>query len=63
MNYSKFSKEQLVNLLRYSENEFLEMIELAEDAKEKAESEYEKEYEAGRIKAYRHALKIVRGND
>ena len=63
MNYSKFSKEQLVNLLRYSENEFLEMIELAEDGKSKSETRYEKEYEAGRIRAYRHALKIVRGND
>ena len=63
MNYRKYDKELLINLLTYSENAFLEMIKLAEDAKEKAESEYEKEYESGRIRAYRHALKIVRGND
>ena len=50
-------------LLKYSENAFIEMIKIAEDAKVKAESKYEQEYEAGRIRAYRHALKIVRGND
>lgn len=63
MNYKKYDKELLVNILTYSENAFLEMIKLAEDAKAKAESKYEQEYEAGRIRAYRHALKIVRGND
>lgn len=63
MNYSNYSKEQLVMLLKYSENAFIEMIKIAEDAKVKAESKYEQEYEAGRIRAYRHALKIVRGND
>ena len=38
MNYRRYDKELLVNLLTYSENAFLEMIKLAEDAKEKAEN-------------------------
>lgn len=63
MKYDNLSKEQLVSLLKYSENAFIEMVELAEDAKAKAESEYERQYQSGRIRAYQHALKIVRGND
>ena len=63
MKYDKLSKEQLVSLLTYSENAFLELIELAEDAKSKAESEYERQYQSGRVRAYQHALKTVRGND
>ena len=63
MNYSKYSKEQLASLLQYTESTFISMIELAEDAKEKAESEYERQYQSGRIRAYQHALKTVRGND
>ena len=63
MKYDNLSHEQLVSLLQYSENAFLELIELAEDAKSKAESEYERQYQSGRIRAYQHALKIVRGND
>ncbi|MGM9561309.1 MAG: hypothetical protein ACI3WT_03555 [Phascolarctobacterium sp.] len=63
MKYDKLPKEQLESLLCYSENAFLELIELAEDAKAKAENEYERRYQSGRIRAYQHALKIVRGND
>ena len=63
MKYDNLSHEQLVSLLKYSENAFIELIELAEDAKSKAESEYERQYQSGRIRAYQHALKIVRGND
>lgn len=63
MNYSKYSKEQLVMLLNYSENAFIEMVKIAEDAIKKSETKYEKEYEEGRLRAYQHALKIVRGND
>ena len=63
MNYSKYSKEQLAMLLQYTESTFISMIKLAEDAKAKAESEYERQYQSGRIRAYQHALKTVRGND
>lgn len=63
MNYNRLSHEQLVSLLKYSENAFIEMIDLAEDAKAKSESEHERQYQSGRIRAYQHALKIVRGND
>lgn len=63
MKYDKLSKEQLVSLLKYSENAFIEMIELAADAKAKSESEYDRQYQSGRIRAYQHALKTVRGND
>ena len=63
MKYDKLPKEQLESLLCYSENAFIEMIELAEDAKAKSESEHERQYQSGRIRAYQHALKIVRGND
>lgn len=63
MNYSKYSKEQLASLLQYTESTFISMIILAEDAKAKAESEYERQYQSGRIRAYQHALKTVRGND
>lgn len=63
MKYDKLSKEQLVSLLKYSENAFIEMIEIAEDAQSKSTSDKEKHYQAGRIRAYQHALKIVRGND
>lgn len=63
MNYSKYSKDQLVMLLNYSENAFIEMVKIAEDAIKKSETKYEKEYEEGRMRAYQHALKIVRGND
>ena len=63
MNYLKYSKEQLASLLQYTENTFISMIELAEDAKAKSENEYKKQYQSGRIRAYQHALKTVRGND
>ena len=63
MNYSKYSKDQLVMLLNYSENALIEMVKIAEDAIKKSETKYEKEYEEGRMRAYQHALKIVRGND
>lgn len=63
MKYDNLSREQLISLLKYTENTFLSVIELAEDAKAKAENEYERRYQSGRIRAYQHALKIVRGND
>lgn len=63
MNYSKYSKDQLVMLLNYSENALIEMVKIVEDAIKKSETKYEKEYEEGRMRAYQHALKIVRGND
>ena len=63
MKYEKLSKEQLAMLLQYSENAFLEMIEIAKDAQAKSTSEQEKQYQAGRIRAYQHALKTVHGND
>ena len=63
MKYEKLSKEQLAMLLQYSENAFLEMIEIAKDAQAKSTSEQEKQYQSGRVRAYQHALKTVRGND
>lgn len=63
MNYSKYPKETLVSLLNYSENACLEMIKFAEASMEKSSNEKERQYHAGRLKAYRHALRIVRGDD
>ena len=63
MKYDNLSREQLIALLKYTEHTFLSVIELAEDAKAKSESEYERQYQSGRIRAYQHALKTVRGND
>ena len=63
MKYDNLSREQLISLLKYTENTFLSVIELAEDAKAKSESEYERQYQSGRIRAYQHALKTIRGND
>lgn len=63
MNYSKYPKETLASLLYYSENACLEMIKISEDAEAKSKNEIERQYHAGRITAYRHALRIVRGDD
>lgn len=63
MKYDNLSKNQLISLLKYTESTFISMIELAEDAKGKSDSEYERQYQSGRIRAYQHALKTVRGND
>lgn len=63
MKYDNLSRDQLISLLKYTESTFISMIELAEDAKAKAESDYERQYQSGRIRAYQHALKTVRGND
>lgn len=63
MKYDNLSKNQLISLLKYTESTFISMIELAEDAKAKSDSEYERQYQSGRIRAYQHALKTVRGND
>ena len=63
MNYSQYPKETLVSLLKYSENACLEMIKYAEASIAKSTNENEKQYHAGRVKAYRHALRIVRGDD
>lgn len=63
MKYDNLSKDQLISLLKYTESTFISMIELAEDARAKSESEYDRQYQSGRIRAYQHALKTVRGND
>lgn len=63
MNYSKYPKETLKSLLCYSENACLEMIKISEDAEAKSTNENDRHYHAGRVTAYRHALRIVRGDD